>query len=854
MSGKRARFANYLSAARDPTRRAQILDEILAGRHTVSPAAPMSETVPAYTAQPGETVTPTVCFSCHSTCEALVYSESKTGEVLRVEGDPTSPQTRGILCAKGLAARDLLYNPTRLKMPLRRVGARGEGKFEEISWDEALEITADKLLEFRDRYGPQSLALLEGTRRGWSRVYSRFCNLFGAPNHGAAGWAQCLWPRLVDCNLTFGGAQYMETFDFPNTHCILAWGVNPPTSWGVRAADIMDARMRGAALLVIDPQLSETAAKADLWLQPRPGTDMALALAMIQVIISENLTDVPFVREWTVGFERVAEQTRAYTPAWAEKITGVPAEKIALAARVYARAKSACLIRGLALDQMHDSVQVCRATSILASITGNIGRPGGNILVSSRGEVSQNTHRFICSDELPEQVRRLRIGYDEFPLLCGELSPVPSAHMPSLWRAMATGKPYPIRCAMIFGSNAAVSYTNSDMVQKALETLDFLVVSDLFLTPTGRMADIVLPASAWLERDNVISSFQSNNTHTLIQQKAASVGQARSDVDIICELARRVGLGDRFWKDARALYDDLLAPAGVTFQEAAKRRRLYAPLRYETYREKGFQTPSGKIELYSSLAKQNGCDPAPRYTPPFESGRPSEQYPLLMSTGRHESAFRISENRQNPYLLELAPRAYLYINPATAEQLPRHLARPLGALHRPLRHRLSDGHRRRAEIVFQRRISRNDIGRFPAILNDPVNKAARFRKLPQHVDRDKRIDRGIQCAPAFLRMTGVRVFAKEFKFQRHQRIGSAAQPVFRAGVDHHRSVEIVEAALLGHPHLAAEVFLSRRPDHPDFPAQLIDHRFISAARQHADRRDQIVAAPVADLRQRVVFA
>ena len=131
----------------------------------------------------------------------------------------------------------------------------------------------------------------------------------------------------------------------------------------------------------------------------------------------------------------------------------------------------------------------------------------------------------------------------------------------------------------------------------------------------------------------------------------------------------RVGLGDRFWKDARALYDDLLAPAGVTFQEAAKRRRLYAPLRYETYREKGFQTPSGKIELYSSLAKQNGCDPVPRYTPPFESGRPSEQYPLLMSTGRHESAFRISENRQNPYLLELAPRAYLYINPATAEQL-----------------------------------------------------------------------------------------------------------------------------------------------------------------------------------------
>ncbi len=226
--------------------------------------------------------------------------------MLRVEGDPDSPQTHGRLCAKGLASPDLCYNSLRVGTPLRRVGQRGEGKFEPISWDEALDLIAEKLSFYKDTYGAETVALLEGTRRGWSRVYSRFANVFGTPNHGAAGWAQCLWPRLIDCTLTYGnGAQYSESQDYPNADVVVCWGVNPPTSWGVRAGDIMNVRERGAVLIVIDPFLSESAAKADLWLQIRPDTDMALALSMIHVIIEEHLYDEAFVEQWTYGFDQV---------------------------------------------------------------------------------------------------------------------------------------------------------------------------------------------------------------------------------------------------------------------------------------------------------------------------------------------------------------------------------------------------------------------------------------------------------------------------------------------------------------------------------------------------------------------
>jgi len=650
----------------------------------------------------GLEIIPTCCFSCNTACEVLAFRDVATGRIVKIEGDPSSPVTKGVACAKGLAAVDLLYNPGRLKTPLRRVAARGEGAdpaadasstsnaplgWKEISWDEALDEIAAKVTKYRDEYGARGIAFLEGTRRGWSRVFSRFANAFGAPNHGAAGWAQCLWPRLVDCRVTFG-AQYPESCDFPNSRCVLVWGSNPAATWPLQGAEIMDAKERGATLIVVDPRLSETAAKADLWLRLKPGTDTDLALGLLQVIIEENLYDKEFVEYWTTGFAELRASIAWRTAEITEKLTGVPASLVRETARAFATNRPSCVSRCVTVDQTLDSVQTCRALSLLAAVTGNIDVPGGNVLVSSRGEISQNSHEFILAAKLPVEVQRERRGYDRFPLLCGELSSVPSAHMPTLWETILTGEPYPVKAALIFGSNAAVSYTNSNLISRAMDKLEFTVVCDMFMTPTAEKADIVLPASSWLERDNVISSFQTSLEHTVIQQKCATVGEARSDVDIICDLARRLGLGNLFWKDSEALYDYLLSPTGLTFRQAVGRRRLSAPLRFGNYLKSGFKTPSGKVELLSSILASKGCAPLPTgsqqpVNAPQPAGSPQlvgapprpvappvdPEYPFEFSTGARSIFFRHTENRRNPWLIAEEPKPLVYINAGTAGSL-----------------------------------------------------------------------------------------------------------------------------------------------------------------------------------------
>jgi anaerobic selenocysteine-containing dehydrogenase len=624
------------------------------------------------TAKPGTRIVRSACYSCNSCCEVLIFVDEVTGEILKVEGDPESPITRGMLCAKGLASRDLVYNPGRLRHPLLRAGERGEGKWKQISWDDALNRIAEKLLSYRGKYGPEGVAFLQGTIRGWSRVFSRLANAFGAVNHGATGWAQCLWPRLVDNAVTFG-ATYTEVADFENTNCMLIWGTNPASTWPSFASQIMDARERGAGMIVVDPYLSETAAKADLWLQLRPGTDTALALTLLHVIIDEGLHDEEFVEKWTVGFDRLKEHVRKFNPEWGETATRVPAELIRKAARLYAGARPSAIYRCVSLDEVHDSIQACRAVSLLAAITGNIGVPGGNVTVSQRGEITQNSHTFIGYDLLPREKVPLRRGMDEFPLLCDILSPVPTAHMPSLWETIATGGPYPVKAAIIFGSNALISYSNTHRVKEAMEKLEFIAVSDLFMTPTARMADIVLPASSWLERDNLISSFQVSPTYTIAQQKSVELPEARSDVDVVCDLAKKLGLAEHFWEDSRGLYDSLLEPTGLTFQEFKERKRIFSPLVYRPFEKKGFNTPSGKVELYSTTLEKNGCAPLPAYAVPVESagGAPgrSAEYPYILTTGWRPSAFRHTENRENPVLRELFPRPALLIHPDTAGTL-----------------------------------------------------------------------------------------------------------------------------------------------------------------------------------------
>ena len=244
--------------------------------------------------------------------------------------------------------------------------------------------------------------------------------------------------------------------------------------------------------------------------------------------------------------------------------------------------------------------------------------------------------------------------------------------MPTLWETIATDRPYPVKAALIFGSNVLISYSNTPRVEEAMAKLEFIAVCDLFMTPTAQMADIVLPASSWLERDNLISSFQVCPTYTIAQQKAAEVAEARSDVDIVCALARKLGLGEHFWNDSGELYDSLIEPTGLTFTEFKKKKRLFAPLLYRQFEKGGFKTPSGKVEIYSSLLEKNNCAPLPTYTATFQGptdAGPTAEFPLILTTGWRQPVYRHTENRENPLLREIAPRPGLLIHPDTASRL-----------------------------------------------------------------------------------------------------------------------------------------------------------------------------------------
>jgi anaerobic selenocysteine-containing dehydrogenase len=230
-----------------------------------------------------------------------------------------------------------------------------------------------------------------------------------------------------------------------------------------------------------------------------------------------------------------------------------------------------------------------------------------------------------------------------------------------------------VKAALIFGSNALISYSNTPRVKEAMQKLEFISVCDLFMTPTAEMADIVLPASSWLERDNLISSFQVCPTHTIAQQKTVELPEARSDVDIVCNLAKKLGLAEHFWNDSEELYDFLLEPTGLTFREFKEKKRIFSPLVYRQFEKNGFNTPSGKVELYSSLLEKSNCAPLPAYTAPFESPadapRPEAEYPYILTTGWRLPVYRHTENRENPLLREIAPRPGLLIHPDTASRL-----------------------------------------------------------------------------------------------------------------------------------------------------------------------------------------
>ncbi|MBI4689283.1 MAG: molybdopterin-dependent oxidoreductase [Nitrospirae bacterium] len=608
-----------------------------------------------------------ICRVCHGGCGTIVSVENN--KVINVKGDAESPVSKGWMCIKGLSSPEIANHPDRLKNPLKRKGGRGNGQWEVISWEQALDEISYRLGKIKGDFGPETIALGQGTGRHHYMHVVRFANQLGAPNWYEPGLAQCFIPRITVSNLTYGNFVVADYYGEVNPSCILFWGHNPliTSADSELAIAVHRALRKGCRTIAVDPRKSETAEKCEMWLPVRPGTDAALALAMINIIITRELYDKDFVEKWTVGFDDLKRHVSVFTPEWAEKITWVKAEDIVNAATLYATNKPAVLEWGVSIEQNTNSLHTARALAILRAITGNIDVPGGDIL----GMNILKSYP-VLKDKLSPESSKKRLGYEEFKLLSGWRAYMPSAHIPALFKAMCEGDPYKIRALLIFGNNPLLTVSNPKRVYEGLMKLDLLVVTDLFMTPSATLADYVLPAAFWTEIDHLMGFPLVAENFAVAQAKIAQTGECRQDEWIMDELAKRLDLpgSDMTYKE---IFDYQLSDLGITFDELSKKGYYCPPVKYRKYEEKGFRTPSRKVELFSSVLKRMGYDPLPTFKEPPESpvSNPelSKKFPYVLITGSRRREFFHSEHRQIPTLRKYRPDPCAEIHPSVAEKI-----------------------------------------------------------------------------------------------------------------------------------------------------------------------------------------
>jgi len=632
----------------------------------------------------------------------FVYVEN--GRLVKIDEDPNYPAKDQNIwaikdCPRLRAAKEYIYHPKRIRFPLKRVGERGEGKWERISWHEALDEIAAKLKEIRERYGAEAVANSSGTGRTHDEYRARFFNLFGSPNQVGQGNI-CLGPQTAtSCTIQgwFKGFSSAHSGLNPKTRCIMLWGHNPEGSYPNHWKSLILAKKRGLKIIVADPRITGTAKLADIHLRPRPGTDCALLMSMINVIIEEGLYDKNFVEKWCHGFNELKERAREYPPEKTTDITWVPTEKIREAARMYATNKPASISSGMGIEQLPNAIHTLQARFILPAITGNINVDGG--------EVHQGPPpKFIIESEvdlselLPSEKKEKQIGSDRFKLnswpgfdlyqkhivrVWGKRACIQGhicfAHAPTVYRAMINGKPYPIKAMITVSSNPMVTQANTKLVYKALKSLDLYIVMDFFMTPSAELADYVLPAASWLERP-MIHVMGWGITPNIVAGEAALPSKMPGEYEYYCDFDLWRGLGVRLgqgnywpWKTLEAAYDERLKPLDYTFKEFVdKVGWLFETPNFKKHEKMGFATPTGKIELYSTTLEKLGYDSLPRYIEPPESpvSNPelAKEYPLILITGGRFLPLFHSEFRQIESLRKAHPFPLMQIHPDTARR------------------------------------------------------------------------------------------------------------------------------------------------------------------------------------------
>ena len=628
---------------------------------------------------------------CHPTGCGLKLYVDENGRLDHVEGDENNPITKGRLCVRCLALKDYVYNPSRIFHPMVR-DPKDRGKadaWREVSWDEAYDLIVDKINYFKQEYGPESIAVFSGTGRSGGIMCQEMAQkVIGTPNacYTQSGFA-CYQPRSAACSHVLG-AYYPEidyagglegTYDNPDWVCpelLVMWGKDPLKSngdglWGHAVIDIMK---RGAKLICVDPRVNWLSTRADIHLRSRPGTDTAMLMAWLYVILTEGLYDEDFVDRWCYGFEefryRIVESEYAITPEKAAEICEVDVEDIYAAARMYGNAHPAAIAWGLSFDQNQNGNQAGHCCLALMAICGNVDVPGGQIIAEipampgieenasqekAEGAWEGNAESVIsmgsaADDDVQAEIAELgwdgigleltrkAIGYDKYPLYCENIR---MAHADMMLDALLTDEPYKIHMGWIQSTNllSPTCCAEPSKWYQGLLRLDFCIATDVFMTPSAQgCADVFLPLQTCAEKDDV------NFTHYCASpvligaiNKAVDVGDTKSDADILVDLGNRLGspkiagiykTGHEYVSQGRAMasggnFDDYLGPQvyhqrGCTYKKYEK--GLLRP-----DRKLGFLTNTGRVELWSTTFQANGDDPLPYYTEPKWSPRSTEE-------------------------------------------------------------------------------------------------------------------------------------------------------------------------------------------------------------------------------------
>ncbi len=604
----------------------------------------------------------TVCRLCSACCPVKVKIEN--GRLVAAGRKSFLPPDKAILCPKLQAVSDIVYSPFRLKNPLIKDKTTSKNNFREASWDEALDKIADKFRNMKNKYGPESVCWLRGMAADWGVQWdypNRLMNAFGSPNSIGNG-SVCHVAREMAHVYTYGA---MTLSNPKNSRCIVVWGKNDLNTCPPAGEAILYARQKGAKLIVIDPVCTSLAKMANIWLQIKPGHDGYLAMAMIHEIISKDLYDKDFVEKFSVGFESLKNAATNYP---AEKVAGsmwLEPLQIKKAARLYADAVSSCIVEGNGLDMQLQAFQSTRAICMLRALTGNLDKKGGDLI--PQPILMKNIQ---LKDRLPENVKPITCAYRLFD----EFHPTWGRHAQSaVIDGIMDETPYPIKMLIVQSGNPAVSMSDSNRVRKSFKKLEFMVVIDLFMTQTGRFADVILPAAGCFEETQLNRAYMRNNPVMIQNQVIDPVGNSRQDWKIIFELGKRLGLDEEFpWKTVEEALDDQLTPSGITVEMLRENPAGLRTdeLKFKKYVTEGFATPSGKVEFFSRRLLNNSQPPVP-----YMDGNPENLLNVfghintdsfIGISGDRSRCFTHTQFRQVPSLLTKDPEGFIKIHPDDA--------------------------------------------------------------------------------------------------------------------------------------------------------------------------------------------